>query len=345
MGVYMKSVYSMTINDLENFLLSKNQKKYRASQIMDWLYIKRVKSFNEMTNLSKDLINLLEESFFFDKMEIIREQIDTDVSKYLIKLSDNNLIEAVLMNHNYGNSLCISTQVGCNMGCKFCESGRLKKIRNLEASELVLQIMKVEEKIDKRISHVVIMGIGEPFDNYDNLVKFIEIVNYNKGINLGSRHITVSTCGIVPKIKEFSLLPFQVNLAISLHAPNNMIRDKIMNINKAYKIEEVINAVRDYIKITNRRVTFEYIMLDGVNDTIECAKILAKLLKGINGYVNLIPYNETENISFKRSKKENILAFYDILKKEKINVTIRREFGTNIDAACGQLRAKGEVIK
>jgi len=345
MGVYMKSIYSMTINDLENFLLSKNQKKYRASQIMDWLYIKRVKSFNEMTNLSKDLINLLEESFFFDKMEIIREQIDTDVSKYLIKLSDNNLIEAVLMNHNYGNSLCISTQVGCNMGCKFCESGRLKKICNLESSELVLQIMKVEEKINKRISHVVIMGIGEPFDNYDNLVKFIEIVNYNKGINLGSRHITVSTCGIVPKIKEFSRLPFQVNLAISLHAPNNLIRDKIMNINKAYKIEEVINAVKDYIKITNRRVTFEYIMLDGVNDTIECAKLLAKLLRGINGYVNLIPYNETENISFKRSKKENILAFYDILKKEKINVTIRREFGTNIDAACGQLRAKGEVIK
>ena len=345
MGVYMKSIYSMTIDDLENFLLSKNQKKYRASQIMDWLYIKRVKSFNEMTNLPNDLINLLEESFFFDKMEIIKEQSSTDVSKYLIKLSDNNLIEAVLMNHNYGNSLCISTQVGCNMGCKFCESGRLKKIRNLESSELVLQIMKVEEKINKRISHVVIMGIGEPFDNYDNLVKFIEIVNYNKGINLGSRHITVSTCGIVPKIKEFSLLPFQVNLAISLHAPNNSIRDKIMNINKAYKIEEVISAVRDYIKMTNRRVTFEYIMLDGVNDTKECAKELSKLLRGINGYVNLIPYNETENISFKRSKKENILAFYDILKKEKINVTIRREFGSNIDAACGQLRAKGEVIK
>ena len=345
MGVYMKSIYSMTINDLENFLLSKNQKKYRASQIMDWLYIKRVKSFNEMTNLSKDLIGLLEENFFFDKLEIIREQIDTDVSKYLIKLSDNNLIEAVLMNHNYGNSLCISTQVGCNMGCRFCESGRLKKIRDLEASELVLQIMKVEEKIDKRISHVVIMGIGEPFDNYDNLVKFIEIVNYNKGINLGSRHITVSTCGIVPKIKEFSKLPFQVNLAISLHAPNNEIRDKIMKINRAYKIEEVISAVKAYLKETNRRVTFEYIMLDNVNDTKECAILLASLLRGINGYVNLIPYNETENISFKRSKKESILAFYDILKKEKINVTIRREFGTNIDAACGQLRAKGEVVK
>lgn len=345
MGVYMKSIYSMSIGDLESFLLSKNIKKYRASQIIDWLYIKRVNSFSEMTNLPKDLINELEKDFFFDKLELIGEQIDTDVSKYLIKLSDGNLIEAVLMNHNYGNSLCISTQVGCNMGCKFCESGRLKKIRNLETSELVLQILKIEEKIKTRISHVVIMGIGEPFDNYDNLIKFIEIVNYNKGINLGSRHITVSTCGIVPKIKEFSLLPFQVNLAISLHAPNNKIRDKIMNINKAYKIEEVISAVRDYLKKTNRRVTFEYIMLDGINDTKECAKELAKLLSGINGYVNLIPYNETENISFKRSKKENILSFYDILKKEKIPVTIRREFGTNIDAACGQLRAKGEVVK
>lgn len=344
MGVYMKSVYSMSINDLEAFLLNHNEKKYRASQIIDWLYIKRVHSFDEMSNLSKSLIDLLKESFYFDNLEIINEQTSTDVSKYLIKLSDGNLIEAVLMNHNYGNSLCISTQVGCNMGCKFCESGRLKKIRNLETSELVLQILKIEEMIKTRISHVVIMGIGEPFDNYDNLVKFIEIVNYNKGINLGSRHITVSTCGIVPKIKEFSKLPFQVNLAISLHAPNNKIRDQIMAINKVYKVEDVILAVKDYLKMTNRRVTFEYIMLDGVNDMPSCAKELASLLRGINGYVNLIPYNETENISFKRSKKEKILEFYDILKKEKINVTIRREFGSNIDAACGQLRAKGEVI-
>ena len=345
MGVYMKSIYSMSVSDLETFLLEHNEKKYRANQIIDWLYIKRVHSFNDMSNLSKSLIELLTESFYFDNLEIIDEQTSTDVSKYLIKLSDNNLIEAVLMNHNYGNSLCISTQVGCNMGCKFCESGRLKKVRNLESSELVLQILKIEEMIKTRISHVVVMGIGEPFDNYDNLIKFIEIVNYNKGINLGSRHITVSTCGIVPKIKEFSKLPFQVNLAISLHAPNNRIRDKIMNINKAYKIEEVMHAVRDYLKMTNRRVTFEYIMLDGINDTKECALELANLLKGINGYVNLIPYNETENISFKRSKKEKILAFYDILKKENINVTIRREFGTNIVAACGQLRVKGEVIK
>ena len=181
MGVYMKSIYSMTIHDLETFLLDNNEKKYRASQIMDWLYIKRVNTFMEMTNLSNNLISLLNDNFYFDKMEIIKEQKGTDVSKYLIKLFDDNLIEAVLMNHDYGNSLCISTQVGCNMGCAFCESGRLKKVRNLESSELVLQIMKVEEKTGTRISHVVVMGIGEPFDNYDNLVKFIEIINYNKG--------------------------------------------------------------------------------------------------------------------------------------------------------------------
>ena len=343
MGVYMKSIYSMTIHDLETFLLDNNEKKYRASQIMDWLYIKRVNTFMEMTNLSNNLISLLNDNFYFDKMEIIKEQKGTDVSKYLIKLFDDNLIEAVLMNHDYGNSLCISSQVGCNMGCAFCESGRLKKVRNLESSELVLQIMKVEEKTGTRISHVVVMGIGEPFDNYDNLVKFIEIINYNKGINLGSRHITVSTCGIVPKIKEFMKLPFQVNLAISLHAPNNEIRNKLMPINKAYDINLLIKTIKEYLSSGGRRVTFEYIMLEGINDSKENAKELARLIRNMNCYVNLIPYNETENIGFKRSSKDRIMAFYDTLKKEKINVTIRREFGGNIDAACGQLRSKENI--
>ena len=339
----MESIYQLTIEKLEKFLIDNKEKKYRASQIMDWLYIKRVDAFDKMSNLSKELIKKLEDNFYFDKIEIIKKQEDIDVSKFLFKLEDNNLIEAVLMNHDYGNSLCVSSQVGCNMSCKFCESGRLKKIRNLKASEMVLQILKVEKEINKRISHVVVMGIGEPFDNFDNLVDFITVVNYPKGINLGSRHITVSTCGVVPKLYEFAKLPFQVNLAISLHAPNNNIRDMIMPINKIYKIEKLIKAVKDYIEITNRRVTFEYIMLEDINDSIENAKELASLLRGINCYVNLIPYNETENISFKRTEKKKILEFYDILKKEKINVTIRREFGSNIDAACGQLRAKGEV--
>ena len=345
MGVYMKSIYSMNITDLEEYLISNGSKKYRASQIMDWLYIKRVNAFSYMTNLGKELINKLEEDFYFDNLEVIKRQDDKDVSKFLIELSDKNHIEAVLMNHDYGNSLCISTQVGCNMCCRFCESGRLKKVRNLETSEMVLQILKIEEKIQKRISHVVLMGIGEPFDNYDNFTKFITIVNYPKGINLGSRHITVSTCGIVPKIMEFADFPYQVNLAISLHAPNNNLRNQIMNINKAYPIEELIKAIKYYIKKTNRRVTFEYIMLKDVNDSIEYANELSHLLKDINCYVNLIPYNETENIAFKRSNKEQINKFYDILKKNGINVTTRREFGSKIDAACGQLRAKREVDK
>ena len=338
----MKSIYSLSIRELEDVLLSWNEKKYRANQIMDWLYVKRVDAFNKMSNLSRELISKLEDNFFFDEVNIVKKQEDKDVKKFLFKLPDNNLVEAVLMNHDYGNSLCVSSQVGCNMGCKFCESGRLKKVRNLLASEMVLQILKVEEEIKERITHVVVMGIGEPFDNFDNLVHFIEIINYQKGINLGSRHITVSTCGIVPKIYEFSKLPYQVNLAISLHAPTNEIRDKIMPINKVYKIEDLMVAIKDYLKTTNRRVTFEYIMLDGINDNVDCAKKLASLIRGMNAYVNLIPYNETENISFKRTEKKKILEFYDILKKERINVTIRREFGGNIDAACGQLRARGD---
>lgn len=337
----MKSIYSVTISELEEFLLTNNEKKYHANQIIDWLYVKRVDTFSKCSNLSKELIKKLEDNYYFDNIEIIKKQEDKDVSKFLFKLSDNNLIEAVLMNHDYGNSLCVSSQVGCNMGCRFCESGRLKKVRNLETSEMVLQILMVEKEIEKRISHVVVMGIGEPFDNFDNLVKFIEIINYQKGINLGSRHITVSTCGIIPKIYEFSKLPYQVNLAISLHAPNNEIRNKIMPINKVYELDELIKAIKDYLKVSNRRITFEYIMLDKVNDSKECAKELANLIRGMNAYVNLIPYNETENISFKRTEKKKIMEFYDILKKEKINVTIRREFGSNIDAACGQLRAKG----
>ena len=343
MGESMKSIYDEKIEDLEEFLLNSNEKKFHATQIFDWLYVKRVNSFNSMTNLSKDLISKLENSYVFDNIEIIQKQVDKDVSKFLFKLSDGNHIEAVLMNHDYGNSLCVSSQVGCNMGCKFCESGRIKKVRNLTASEMVLQILMIEKEINTRISHVVVMGIGEPFDNFDNLVNFISIINHPKGIALGSRHITVSTCGVVPKIYEFSKLPYQVNLAISLHAPTNEIRNKIMPINKVYNLDELMKAIKDYLSVSNRRVTFEYIMLDGINDSIDCAKKLASLIRGMNAYVNLIPYNETENISFKRTEKKKILEFYDILKKEKINVTIRREFGGNIDAACGQLRAKSEV--
>ena len=336
----MNNIYNYTKQDLENYFLEIGETKFRAAQVFDWLYIKRVKSFDLMTNVKKDLIKYLKENFSMDTIKLVKKQSDVDVKKYLFELYDGNKIEAVLMNHDYGNSLCVSTEVGCNMGCRFCESGRLKKVRNLFAFELVLQILKVEEDIKERVSHVVLMGIGEPFDNYDNVMKFINIINDPKGINIGIRHITVSTCGIVPKIKEFTKEKTGVNLAISLHAPTDLVRDKIMPINKAYKIGDIMDAVRDYIAKTNRRVTFEYILLKGVNDSEECAIKLVNLLKGVNCYVNLIPYNETSHIEYKTSPKVTINRFYDILKEGNINVTIRREFGSKVSAACGQLRSE-----
>ncbi len=342
----MYSIYDFSKEKLENFFLENNEKKFKATQIYEWLYKKRVNSFDEMTNVSKNTISLLKEKFSIQKLKLITSQSDIDVDKYLFGLDDGNKIEAVLMNHDYGYSLCISTEVGCNMGCLFCESGRLKKVRNLLPSEMVLQILQVEEMKKVRISHVVLMGIGEPFDNYDNVIEFVNIINDPKGIDIGARHITISTCGLIPKIKEFAKLDKQVNLAISLHAPNNEIRDRLMPINKAYKIEELIKTLKEYIDTTKRRVTFEYIMLNGINDSTECAKELASLLKGMNAYVNLIPYNSTSNDSmFKKSSKETILSFYDTLKKNNINVTIRREFGSKVMAACGQLRANYEEEK
>ena len=335
----MRSIYDISFSDLEDFFINSGYKKFKAKQVYDWLYKKRVKSFDEMHNISKDVRILLESNFCFNDLKILSKQEDVDVKKYLFNLDDNNKVEAVLMYHDYGTSLCISTQVGCNMGCAFCESGRLKKVRNLESFEMVMQILKIEADINDKITHVVLMGIGEPFDNYDNVINFIDIINDNNGIGLGSRHITVSTCGIVPKIKEFTNYDKQVNLAISLHAPNNEIRSKIMNINKAYSIEDLIDCIKEYIKNTNRRVTFEYIMLKNVNDTNSCAKELSSLLKGMNCYVNLIPYNETSHCEFSKSSKKRILEFYDVLKKNNINVTIRREFGSRVSAACGQLRA------
>lgn len=339
------NIYNYRLSELKEYFKENNEKEFKAIQIYEWIYKKRIKSFDEMSNIKKETIELLKQNFKIERLEVLTKQTSTDVCKYLFKLNDNNKIEAVLMKHDYGNSLCVSTQVGCNMGCAFCESGRLKKVRNLEAHEMVSQILQVEEDLNIRISHIVLMGIGEPFDNYDNVIKFIDIINEPKGIDIGARHITVSTSGLVPKINEFANNPKQVNLAISLHAPNNKIRNEIMNINKAYPIEELISAVKKYLNKTNRRVTFEYIMLDKINDTDECAKELSNLLKGINCYVNLIPYNETSHIKFKASKKEQIMKFYDILKKNNINVTVRKEFGRKVSAACGQLRSNYEEGK
>ena len=335
----MKNIFSTPRNELENYFLSINDKKFRATQIYEFLYKKRIYEVNNMNNIGKNIKEKIQEDFDFSFIKIKLKQEDIGVKKYLFELVDGNLIESVLMYHDYGISICVSSQVGCNMGCAFCESGRLKKVRNLETYEIVQQLLLIEEDIKQRISHVVVMGIGEPFDNYDNIMNFVRIINDPKGIDIGARHITISTCGIVPKIKEFAKDFNQVNLAISLHAPNDKIRNQIMPISKAYKLDELINSIKEYINITNRRVTFEYVMLENINDSLSCAKELATLIKNLNCYVNLIPYNETENIGFKRTKKMQILAFYDILKKNGINVTIRKEFGSKVDAACGQLRA------
>jgi len=341
----MENIYNYRLEELKEYFKNINEKEFKAIQVYEWLYKKRVKSFDEMTNIKKEVIEKLKQDFKIEPLKILKKQIDTDVCKYLFELEDKNKIEAVLMKHDYGNSLCVSTQVGCNMSCAFCESGRLKKVRNLSSYEMVLQILEVEEDLNIRISHVVLMGIGEPFDNYDNVIRFIDIINEPKGIDLGARHITVSTSGLVPKINEFAANPKQVNLAISLHAPNNEIRNKIMPINKAYPIEKLIESVKNYLNKTNRRVTFEYIMLKDINDKVENAIELSRLLKGINCYVNLIPYNETSHIEYKKSEKEQILKFYDTLKKNNINVTIRKEFGKKVSAACGQLRSNYEEEK
>lgn len=334
------NIYQMTLEDLEKYFESIGEKKFKALQVYEWLYQKKKANVDEFTNLKKELREKLKEDFSFKRPEIIKREIDKDVQKFLFLLEDGEKIEAVLMEHNYGLSVCVSSQVGCNMGCAFCESGRLKKVRNLKAHEMVLQVLTIEELLAREIHSVVIMGIGEPLDNYDNVMQFIKIINHPKGLAIGARHITLSTCGIIPKIKELSHLGIQINLAISLHAPNDELRSKLMPINKAYPLKELMNTLKEYIALTHRRVTMEYILLQGVNDGESHAHELATLLRGMNAYVNLIPYNETNHLEFKKSSKERIDRFFNILKQEKINVTIRREFGSKISAACGQLRSK-----
>lgn len=340
----MNSIFDYTLEELGAYFEAIGDKKYRAAQIFEWIYRYRVKDFDQMTNLSKKGIQELKQNFVIDELKIVKCQISSDgTRKYLFELSDGKMVETVLMRHNYGNSICISTEVGCSMGCAFCASGELGKVRNLTLAEMVLQVLMVQKELDQeqtRISNIVVMGTGEPFDNYENLLRFLTVVNYPKGLEIGARHITVSTCGIVPKIKEFAEFPLQINLAISLHAPNNKIRDELMKINHRYKIEEIMDAVKYYLAKTSRRVTFEYILLKDVNDSVSCAKELSNLLKDTLCYVNLIPYNEVITKPFKKVTHDQAELFFSILKKNNINVTLRMEHGSDIDAACGQLRAK-----
>lgn len=336
------NIYNFTLEELESYLVENGFKKFNATQLIEWIYEKKVYDFDKMTNLSKKLIEFLKSNIIIEKLKVVKVERSPLANKYLIELCDSNKIECVLMNHDYGYSLCVSSQVGCNMGCSFCESGRLKKVRDLELNELIGQIMCVQEYENVRIDSVVVMGIGEPFDNFKNIKRFISVVTHNKMIGIGQRHLTISTCGLVPKIYEFADLETGVNLAISLHAPNNEIRDKIMKVNRAYKIEDVMKALDYYISKTNRRVTIEYIMLAGINDSDECARELASLVKGKLMYINLIPYNETTHFELKRSNDFKIKSFYDILKSNNVNVTIRKEMGGNLSAACGQLRANAQ---
>jgi len=343
------SIFGLTLEQLTAWLLDKGQKKYRAEQIWDWLYIKRITEFSQMNNISKECIQLLEENFVLYTLEQSVKQESADGTiKFLFKMQDGNLIETVLMRFKYGLSVCVTTQVGCNIGCSFCASGLLKKSRDLNSGEIVEQIMKVQQHLDavkkeERVSHIVVMGIGEPFDNYTNLMSFLSVVNSQKGLAIGARHITVSTSGIVPKIYDYADEGLQVNLAISIHAPTNELRTRIMKINKAYPIEKLMAAIDYYLEKTNRRITFEYILLNDVNDHVEEALQLAKLLENKRhlSYVNLIPYNPVdEHGQYQQSTPEAISAFYDTLKKKGINCGVRHEQGADIDAACGQLRSK-----
>lgn len=331
------NIYGFTVKKLEDYFKSIGENPAKAKIVFKALYREKINSFNEIKNLGETIKNKLDEDFEFSKIQLVTTSESEDTCKYLFRLLDGCTVETVLMKHDYGNGVCVSTQVGCNMDCVFCESGKLKKVRNLETYEIVEQLWYIFDHLNIPVSHVVLMGIGEPFDNYDNVMDFIDIITDQLGMAIASRHVTVSTSGIAPKIREYAKREIVNSLAISLHAPNNELRNKLMPINRAYPIEELIDSVREYEKSGNKKVTFAYIMLKDINDSNENAHQLAKLLEGIHCYVNLIPYNKTRSADFESSTKERIAEFFDILKKYKLNVTVRREFGGNMNAACGQL--------
>ena len=344
----MINLYNYSLEKLEELMLSLQEKKYRATQLFKWIYEKRVTSFDEMSDVSKSFREVLNRDFCLVKPKIHKEQRSKDGTiKLLLELEDGDKIETVLMRYNYGNAVCVSSEFGCNMVCAFCASGLLKKKRELLVSEMIGQVLVIDDILkaegnNERVTHVVVMGTGEPFDNYENVMDFIRILNHPHGLAIGARHITVSTCGIVPKIYDYAKEGLQINLAISLHAPSDEIRKKIMPISFKYPMNELMEAVKYYEKNAGRRVTFEYILLNGINDSKEDAKKLAKLIKGTLAYVNLIPYNSVDENKYKRSDDKSVRDFMDTLIKCGVNATIRREFGSDIDAACGQLRAKDE---
>lgn len=340
----MKSLYDFNYEEMQEMAESKGWKKFRGHQIFQWLYRKRVTRIEDMSDLSKDTRNILEAEYMISPLILKDLQVSSDgTTKFLFALEDGALIETVLMRFDYGNSVCVTSQVGCNMGCAFCASGLTKKTRDLSSGEMVAQVLYVQRYLDEsqeRLSHIVVMGSGEPFDNYENMMNFLATINHDRGLGIGARHITISTCGVVPRIYEFSKEHTQYNLAISLHAPNDELRNKLMPINKAYPLKELFQAIHTYCEENNRRLTFEYILLKDVNDSMKCAKELANLVRGLNAYINLIPYNAVDENGFQGVNFEAAMEFYDTLMKLGVRCTIRKEHGGDIDAACGQLRVK-----
>ncbi len=335
----------MTIEELEEKLLNVGQEKYRARQIFQWVN-KGVKSIDDMTNLSKDLRQSLKDNFYIGCLAISKKLVSKidGTAKYIFELADGNLLESVLMEYKHGLTACISSQVGCKMGCKFCASTGIGYVRNLSAGEILDQIISIQKDAGKRISNVVIMGVGEPFDNYENVLKFLRLVNHKDGLNIGYRHISVSTCGLVPEILRLSKENIPITLSISLHAPNDRVREILMPINKVYSIDKLVEACKIYTEATSRRITFEYAMIAGVNDSRENASELSRKLKGMLCHVNLIPINSVDGTGFTKSSRQQIEMFRSILEKFGIETTVRRELGSDISAACGQLRrSMGEM--
>lgn len=337
----MKNIKEYNLDELQEEMLAIGEKKYRAEQIFKWLYVEKVKEFDEMTNLSIELREKLKQEYTMCNFKILKKQEASDgTKKYLFDVLDGNAIESVLMEYHHGKTICVSSQIGCKMGCKFCASTGIKFIRSLTCGEIVEQVLAVEQDIGDKISNIVFMGIGEPFDNYENVMKAIKILNNQKGLNIGARHISISTSGLVPMIYKFADEELQCTLSISLHATNDEKRSKMMPINNRYNIEELMKACKYYIEKTNKRISFEYALAKDNNDNLADAKELVKLLKGMLCHVNLIPINKIENGSYVKSTNENIIKFRDYLNDNGIVATIRRELGSDIDAACGQLRRK-----
>lgn len=335
-----KDIKALNLREIQDEMVAIGDKGFRGKQIYDWLHIKLVSDFDQMTNLSKDLRDKLKENYYVTDLKVVDERISEGdgTRKYLFMLEDNKVIESVLMKYKHGNSVCISSQVGCRMGCNFCASTIGGLERDLSPAEMLDQIYKIQSISGERVSNVVVMGTGEPLDNFDNLVKFIELLTDENGLNISQRNITVSTCGLVEKIRELADLELAITLAISLHAPNDMVRKELMPIARKYQIVEILEACRYYYGKTGRRISFEYSLVQGINDSSENAIELSKLLKGLNCHVNLIPVNPIKERDYRHSENSYIQNFKNILEKSKINVTIRREMGADIDAACGQLR-------